>query len=701
MRTIKNTWLGLVQSVVVAGLLVACVGGAYAGTYYWDENSDTAGFGTASGTWGTDTKWSTDATGASVPGTTATTTSDDVNFGTASAGLGAGSVTVSGSSQGFQTLTFGGASGAIVLTNGTLQVGAVSTVQVSNTVDTIASDLTGDGQLVVRGAESAKLILMGNNTYTGGTVVASGQVEVTQRNSALPTASGDIVVNENGELILNVSGIGQTDTPVGGKNNPITVNGGRLTVMQPHNIGYWLRPVTINGGIFNDLAGGYMGTVVLQNGALYSGKLDVGYRANCTLSVSGTQSSTLSATVKLVGISASDTLFVDVADVTGDDGVDLLFSGTFNNYNADITKNGRVVKNGEGRMSLTAVSPWYSHRGLTINAGVVSLDCANALDSRNIVTLSGGTLGMGDYANSFSNLTVNGYSSIELGTGPLSFSDSSAASWLGRLNLNGTFVEQSIRFGTNSLALTQAQLDAIDYNDVAAQAELDAEGYLVLVPYPKLVSITNVTTLVNTNTSTSGGMAGWVKKQAGYEAFPGPLVVKNYQTDGTYSFKGYFRFDISGVEDIAYVTNVTLRLTVDSAVCNLSGGEASVTVWGLTDETLDEWDADTTTWGNAPASVVSGGVMDATKAIRMEGTNWTFTTANVSGDPIVYYSGTNLLNFIEADSNGLVTLMLVKPDVSTSETMQFYGNDSADENLVPRLTFNMLLPAAGTVIAIR
>ncbi|MDD2601151.1 MAG: hypothetical protein PHO37_18325, partial [Kiritimatiellae bacterium] len=60
----------------------ACAG--YGTTNYWDNNSDTSGFGTAGGTWGLDSNWSGDSTGASVPGVTDTTAADQVNFGTAS-----------------------------------------------------------------------------------------------------------------------------------------------------------------------------------------------------------------------------------------------------------------------------------------------------------------------------------------------------------------------------------------------------------------------------------------------------------------------------------------------------------------------------------------------------------------------------------------------------------------------------------------
>ena len=46
---------------------------AEAYTYYWDTNGTTTGFGTASGTWGTDAWWNTDSTGGGA-GTFATYT---------------------------------------------------------------------------------------------------------------------------------------------------------------------------------------------------------------------------------------------------------------------------------------------------------------------------------------------------------------------------------------------------------------------------------------------------------------------------------------------------------------------------------------------------------------------------------------------------------------------------------------------------
>lgn len=115
-----------------------------AATNYWDNNGTTAGFGAAGGTWGTEQKWSTDGTGVAAPGTTTTTTSDDLHFGLSVDGLSAGAVTVSGAAQGFGSISFGQASGEITLSGGTLNLAAgVSSLIANNASNTIGSVLTG------------------------------------------------------------------------------------------------------------------------------------------------------------------------------------------------------------------------------------------------------------------------------------------------------------------------------------------------------------------------------------------------------------------------------------------------------------------------------------------------------------------------------------------------------------------------------
>ena len=97
---------------------------AAGGPFYWDNNGTTAGFGTpAAGTWTVPTTgsvtqgWSTSSTGILLPATITTDNTDTLNFGTATTGngLGAGTITVSGTVAA-GNLTYGSQSGNIVLT---------------------------------------------------------------------------------------------------------------------------------------------------------------------------------------------------------------------------------------------------------------------------------------------------------------------------------------------------------------------------------------------------------------------------------------------------------------------------------------------------------------------------------------------------------------------------------------------------------
>jgi len=139
-RSIKT---GTVALGLITGIL-----STFGSTNYWDTNGATPGFGTAGGTWGTEPKWSSDSTGASVPAVTNTTASDDLHFGTVFSGLATGTVAVEGTNQAFRSITFGTASGPITLSGGTLTLAApASEIFVGNASNTIASVLAGAGGL--------------------------------------------------------------------------------------------------------------------------------------------------------------------------------------------------------------------------------------------------------------------------------------------------------------------------------------------------------------------------------------------------------------------------------------------------------------------------------------------------------------------------------------------------------------------------
>ena len=100
MKTEFKVGLGFV--ICLAALLACSIApSAFAAIYYWDNNGTNAGFGTAGGTWAVptvgnaSTGWSTSSGGTVVLGKVTINAADDLNFGTASLALGAGTVTTS------------------------------------------------------------------------------------------------------------------------------------------------------------------------------------------------------------------------------------------------------------------------------------------------------------------------------------------------------------------------------------------------------------------------------------------------------------------------------------------------------------------------------------------------------------------------------------------------------------------------------
>ena len=173
------------SSPAIAAVLWALLSASgSAADYYWDTNGSTSGFGTAGGTWGSSSFFSTSSSGTLTTTAATTTSTDSLAFGTDAAGFGlaSGTVTVSGS-KAIGNMSFGADSGAVTLTGGTLGIGA-STVTASAATSTISSRLRGTGSLTKTG--TGVLILDANNDFSGGSTVSQGMLQI---GSGLTTGS--------------------------------------------------------------------------------------------------------------------------------------------------------------------------------------------------------------------------------------------------------------------------------------------------------------------------------------------------------------------------------------------------------------------------------------------------------------------------------------------------------------------------------
>lgn len=332
----------------------------------------------------------------------------------------------------------------------------------------------------------SQLTLSGANRYSGGTVVNGGILEVTATNAALPF-TGQVTVNNGGELVLNAVILSHL-LPGVGNLTPITINrGGTLTLAKPHNVGA-SRPVIINGGTLQSTAHddydcvNYVNNLTLQNGARVTGyKLRMGgFDVPASLIVSGTNASSIEAGISMVKLSSQSlsTLIVNVADVTGTPEPDLVISGVIRDYSSTLTGL-PVFKTGAGTLLLSNAN---THIGpITVTQGVLALGANQALNTDNPLTLNGGKLEMGSFTNAVGTLTLAKNSEIALGSGSLAFANSSAKTWSGTLTLSGTLGPKTLRFGTSENALTVQQLAAITFD--GSRVQLKSDGYLA--PWPR------------------------------------------------------------------------------------------------------------------------------------------------------------------------------------------------------------------------
>ena len=173
---------------------------------------------------------------------------------------------------------------------------------------------------------------------------------------------------------------------------------------------------------------------------------------------------------------------VEVAD--GSAAVDAVLSGA-------ISGDSSLVKTGAGTLKVTAAQ---SYRELRVNAGTFLADdgCFSTSDAVPVCLKSGTTLaGAPGASNTFGTLTLAGDATLDVGDGTaeLAFADSSACDWAGsRLSIQGQLQNGKVRFGADAEGLSAAQLGGITLGG-GAVARIDANGYLVRIPFGTLIRV--------------------------------------------------------------------------------------------------------------------------------------------------------------------------------------------------------------------
>lgn len=147
---------------------------------------------------------------------------------------------------------------------------------------------------------------------------------------------------------------------------------------------------------------------------------------------------------------------------------------------------------------------------------------------------------------------------------------------------------------------------------------------------------------------------------------PSIVAVKNSGLDT--ARKSYIKFNYGTPYDFG---DATLSLTLYDTYALT---DISISVYGLTDEAIEGWSKSTITWNNAPANDISSNLFLSSAASFLGTFNVPFSS---SPNSLFHFTSSDFMDFLNADSNGSVTLMLAaQTSMLGGGVVQFHSRES-------------------------
>src|SRR5262249_15302476 len=115
--------------------------------------------------------------------------------------------------------------------------------------------------------------------------------------------------------------------------------------------------------------------------------------------------------------------------------------------------------------------------------------------------------------------------------------------------------------------------------------------------------------------------------------------------------------------------------------------DATFTVYGLTDETLDDWNERTMRWKDAPANRPGGNEVDPATTIKLG----TFEIPQGALEGTRGISGKALVDFLNADTNGIATFILVRDTPGSGRSDLVHGFAAKRHPSLPPPTLKLTL----------
>jgi hypothetical protein len=165
--------------------------------------------------------------------------------------------------------------------------------------------------------------------------------------------------------------------------------------------------------------------------------------------------------------------------------------------------------------------------------------------------------------------------------------------------------------------------------------------------------------VVDISTAMGRGKDAYIQPKFPSEHHSDILILVKYSASKSqdYERKAYIGMDLSPIAGMN-VLEARLSLTFSPTGMGYASEvpDATFAVFGLTDESLDDWDGDEIRWNDAPANLPGGASLDPAKVVRL-GT-FEIVQGELSGTRSV--EGAPLADFLNRDTDGLATFIVVR-----------------------------------------
>lgn len=172
------------------------------------------------------------------------------------------------------------------------------------------------------------------------------------------------------------------------------------------------------------------------------------------------------------------------------------------------------------------------------------------------------------------------------------------------------------------------------------------------------------------------------------------LLVKNTKPAGSdYNRKAYLALDLKALPEKSKLVDAHLSFTYTPTGMGYASQvpDATFAVYGLKEESLDDWNEKTLRWSNAPANRDGGANLDLDKVVLLG----KFEIAQGAPQGTYSIAGPALVDFVNADTNGLATFILVRETVGSGRTDLVHGFANKNHPTLPPPTLKATVVPRG------